>query len=127
MTRLLRYLPAILVALAVAVLSLMENPDLPLVDRHSDKFWHTVMYVGVAAVFLACLLWDRRRTLPSAALAWTSAVAYGGLMELLQAYCTVSRTGDWLDLLADIAGATIGVLTTLLLYYIVCKKNCSAA
>ena len=35
---------------------------------------------------------------------------YGGLMELLQHYCTLTRSGDWLDLLADILGALIGVL-----------------
>ena len=32
---------------------------------------------------------------------------YGGVIELIQQYCTVSRTGDWLDLAADFLGAAV--------------------
>ena len=35
---------------------------------------------------------------------------YGGLMELLQHYCTLTRSGEWIDLLADFIGALIGVV-----------------
>ena len=31
--------------------------------------------------------------------------SFGGLIELMQAYLTTYRTGDWMDLLADSLGA----------------------
>ena len=42
--------------------------------------------------------------------AWLLTVGYGGLMEVLQASCTRTRTGDWIDLVADIIGASIGLI-----------------
>ena len=40
------YVPAGLVAVAIALLSLWEQPTLPpLVIRWSDKTWHTLMYI----------------------------------------------------------------------------------
>ena len=42
--------------------------------------------------------------------AWLLTVGYGGLMEVLQANCTRTRTGDWIDLVADIVGASIGLV-----------------
>lgn len=109
------YVPAGLVAVAIALLSLWEQPTLPpLVIRWSDKTWHTLMYIVQAVSWL----------LPVAALAgarcegvwkryvwaWVLTVGYGGLMEVLQATCTRTRTGDWIDLVADIVGATIGLV-----------------
>ena len=109
------YVPAVVVAVAIALLSLWEHPTLPpLVLRWSDKTWHTLMYVVQAVALL----------LPVAALggakqkgiwvryvwAWVLTVGYGGLMEVLQATCTRTRTGDWMDLVADIIGASIGLI-----------------
>ena len=101
--------------MAIALLSLWEQPTLPpLVIRWSDKTWHTLMYIVQAVAWL----------LPVAALggarcegvwkryvwAWVLTVGYGGLMEVLQATCTRTRTGDWIDLVADIVGASIGLV-----------------
>ena len=109
------YVPAAVVAVAIALLSLWEHPTLPpLVLRWSDKTWHTLMYVVQAVALL----------LPVAALegaeqkgiwvryvwAWVLTVGYGGLMEVLQATCTRTRTGDWIDFVADIIGASIGLI-----------------
>ncbi|MGZ3874815.1 MAG: VanZ family protein [Mucilaginibacter sp.] len=38
----------------------------------------------------------------------TAAIAYGGLIELLQTYVFTWRNGDWSDLFADIIGALMG-------------------
>ena len=35
-------------------------------------------------------------------------VALGGLMELLQAYATTTRSGEWLDFWADSVGVLLG-------------------
>lgn len=42
-------------------------------------------------------------------------------MELMQAYCTTYRSGEWLDFLADSLGALIGFLIGCLLN-VVLKK-----
>ena len=107
------YVPAVVVAVAIALLSLWEHPTLPpLVLRWSDKTWHTLMYVVQAVALLLPVLalggakraglWKRY------AWAWLLTVGYGGLMEVLQANCTRTRTGDWIDFAADIIGAGIG-------------------
>lgn len=39
----------------------------------------------------------------------------GGLIELLQAYCTGGRrSGEWLDLLADVVGAVLATIIGML-------------
>ena len=109
------YIPAGVVAIAIALLSLWEHPTLrPLVLRWSDKTWHTLMYVVQAVALLLPVLalggakraglWKRY------AWTWLLTVGYGGLMEVLQATCTRTRTGDWIDLVADIVGASIGLI-----------------
>ena len=45
--------------------------------------------------------------------------ALGGLMELLQAYCTTTRSGEWLDFGADTVGVVIGTALGLLMSIIV--------
>lgn len=122
MRRLLRYLPAVVVAILIAVLSLIENPQMPLLETHSDKFWHTLMYVGLAGVLMCGLLFDRRGRWFYACAAWVVSMGYGGVMELLQEWCIVSRTGDWYDWYADMLGAAIGVAGAYIFFWI-CKKT----
>lgn len=108
------YVPAAVVAVAIALLSLWEHPTLPpLVLRWSDKTWHTLMYVVQAVALLLPValegakqkgLWVRY------VWAWVLTVGYGGLMEVLQATCTRTRTGDWIDFAADIIGASVGLV-----------------
>jgi VanZ family protein len=35
-------------------------------------------------------------------------ILLGGLIELLQAYCTTTRSGEWLDFFADSIGVLLG-------------------
>ena len=123
------YIPAGVVAIAIALLSLWEHPTLPpLVLRWSDKTWHTLMYVVQAVALLLPVLalggakraglWKRY------AWAWLLTVGYGGLMEVLQANCTRTRTGDWIDLVADIVGASIGLV--LVVIYRLMRRRFSA-
>ena len=43
--------------------------------------------------------------------AWLMPVIMGGVLELLQAYCTTTRNGDWLDFSANATGVTLaGIL-----------------
>jgi VanZ family protein len=36
-------------------------------------------------------------------------IILGGLVELGQAYCTTTRSGEWLDLIADAVGCTLAI------------------
>ena len=42
-------------------------------------------------------------------------ILLGGLMELLQAYCTTTRSGEWLDFWADSLGVLLGNAVGLLM------------
>lgn len=100
------------------VLSLVPFfPETPFDDvAFIDKWTHLVMYGGTALVFW----WEdalhssvTRRPSAAALLRFSLftfifLTAMGGLLELLQAYCTTTRSGEWLDFWADGAGALSG-------------------
>ena len=47
---------------------------------------------------------------------WLMPIIMGGLIEVLQSYCTNgNRSGEWLDFFADAIGSTIAVLIGILL------------
>ena len=122
--RIFCYLPAVGVAAAVAVLSLIENPYMPLQQTCNDKFWHTVMYVGLAFVLMGGMVLDKHCSWRYAFCTWTISTLYGGLIELLQVCCTVSRTGDWDDWYADMIGAAVGVALVYICLWICRKTGC---
>lgn len=119
------YVPALIVAVVIAVLSLMENPQMPLLEQYGDKFWHTMMYVGLAFMLMGGMLLDKRRSWGYAVGSWVVSTGYGGLMELLQAWCTITRTGDWYDWYADMIGALAGVVSTYIGWWIWKKIVCT--
>ena len=88
-----------LLLLAVKALSLMPISNTGV----NDKLSHLVTYFVLAGWF-GLLAADR------VGLAWAfvAMVAYGGLIELLQAM-TPHRQAEWADLLANTAGAGIGI------------------
>ncbi len=77
----------------------------------ADKWTHFIMYGGTCSV----IWWEYLRqhsTLDGEKLffyAWLLPTLMGGLLELLQAYCTAGhRNGDWLDFAANTVGVTLG-------------------
>jgi len=102
------------------VLSLLPFfPETPLDDvAFIDKWTHLVMYGGTC-----CVIWweylrhhhEESPYISRRKLLWVMGgmVLLGGLMELLQAYCTTTRSGEWLDFWADSVGVVIGTLTGL--------------
>lgn len=116
------YIPALLVAVAIAVLSLMENPHVPLVERWGDKVWHTLMYVGLAAMLYGGMLFDRRESRAYCLLACAVSSVYGGLMELAQACLTVTRTGSWGDVAANMVGSAVGCVGIWILFSL-CRRR----
>lgn len=82
-----------------------------------DKWTHFVMYGGTCSV----IWWEywRSHRQPSWArlllFAWLAPIAMSGCLELIQEYCTATRSGEWLDLAANATGCTIGAVIGLLM------------
>lgn len=93
-------------------------PETPLHNvKFADKWVHLVMYGGTCAV-----IWSeyaRCHQTPDYKklfyLAWLAPTLMSGLLELLQEYCTVIRTGSWLDFAANAVGTTLGAVIGLLI------------
>ena len=101
------YLPAVLVTAGIAMLSLTESTHMPSVSVN-DKLIHGLMYGVLAVTWLIPLL----RTYPHVRTylyVCVGATMYGALMETLQRFCTLTRSGEIADLLADFIGVAIGI------------------
>ena len=75
-----------------------------------DKWTHLVMYGGTCSVIWMEYLRSHHRIewCKVILLALVGMILLGGLMELLQAYCTTTRSGEWLDFWADTVGVLLG-------------------
>ena len=101
------------------VLCFMPIPETPLNHvQLIDKWTHTAMYLGLGLV----IAFEYERAHHPQASSWLLFVyvgllpsLMGGLIELLQAYCTGGRrSGEWLDLLADVVGAVLATIIGML-------------
>ena len=103
-----------LVSVVVVVLSTVPVPEVPELEDvpFFDKWVHFVMYASLSvAIWMHRRLICRRVMRP---LLWVFLFVYpsvmGGLMELVQAYLTTCRSGDWVDFYADMFGALLGLI-----------------
>ena len=87
------YLPAVILTVGIAIMSLTESTHMPSVSLN-DKLLHGAMYALLAASWM----------IPVKRPIWIicGVTAYGALMEILQRFCTLTRSGDFI-------GALIGV------------------
>ena len=88
--------------------ALAETPEF---CPHQDKVLHALMYGGWA-VLLGWALQRQMRNRPAAGMVGIvlMATAYGALMEGLQgSLIWIQRTCSWGDMLANLAGAILGV------------------
>ncbi|MBS1546195.1 MAG: VanZ family protein [Bacteroidetes bacterium] len=107
---------AVLWALGILVLTLMPAGDVPAwpwAERvQLDKWVHAFLF-GVQGVLLAAAFLQMRpgsHRIGLLVMATVLAIAYGGAVEVLQSLMGDGRQGDVLDLLADAAGALLGLL-----------------
>ena len=104
----------------VWVLSLVPFfPETPLDNvEFIDKWVHIVMYGGTCSVIWFEYL--RSHNVLNGwrlfLLAWLVPVLMSGCLELIQAYCTTNRSGEWLDFAANTVGATLGNIIGLLIH-----------
>ncbi len=107
-----RYPLSFLLAFAIVLLSLLPVPDVRMTVEVPlmDKWAHMVMYgVLTLVIWLEYIKAHRqmrgRRLL---LLAFLAPIAMGGVLELMQAYLTTCRSGEWLDFVANSIGAVVG-------------------
>ena len=118
--------PLTLLCIAIVwVLSLVPFfPETPFDNvEFADKWTHLVMYGGTC-----CVLWIeylRAHPRPQGGargrlflFAWLAPILMGGLLELLQAYATTTRNGDWLDFAANSLGVTLGAVFGMILLFL---------
>lgn len=112
--KLKEYLFTTLVTVFIVTLSTIPIPehpplgDVPLMD----KWVHMVMYGGLVFVMWIDHVVRNKRTFSWKArgIMLLYSIALGGVMELVQAYLTTCRSGEWLDFEADAIGAAVSVL-----------------
>ena len=108
------FLPAVLMTAGIAFLSLWEQPHLPQEIAMHDKIMHGLMYTVLAVSWMAPIgkshVSNLKFQIRSAVWVCIGATTYGGLMEILQRFCTRTRSGELADLYADAIGAFIGVV-----------------
>ena len=95
-------------------------PETPLDDvAFIDKWTHLVMYGGTTSVIWWEYLHTHQQLNASKLLLWAclGMILLGGLVELGQAYCTTTRSGEWLDFWADSIGVLLGNLLGWLLHH----------
>lgn len=107
-----RYPITFLLAFAIVLLSLLPIPDvrMPVEVPLVDKWTHMVMYgVLTLVIWLEYIRAHRQmRGLRLLSLAFLAPIAMGGALELMQAYLTTCRSGEWLDFVANSIGAVVG-------------------
>lgn len=104
-------------------------PETPLDDvPFMDKWTHLIMYGGTCSVIWFEIIRNFKSNIKTSNLAkpthrpspftlhpaplfwaWLAPILMSGLLELLQAYCTTTRNGDWLDFAANSLGATLAI------------------
>lgn len=97
-------------SIAIAVLSLLEAPYVTAAQQFSDKLLHSLGYLVLAITAIWAIADRSLRQVWKYLIAWLYVTVYGGLIEFIQAFCTRTRTGDWLDWVADMLGAMVGLL-----------------
>lgn len=126
MKLILRYKYSVLVALVIIILSTIPIPEIkhlegvPLID----KWVHFLMY----AVMSVAMWIDQRNSTQPLSITyylWMLIIpsCLGGILELVQAYLTTCRSGEWLDAIADTIGAVIGTVGCYLISWIWNKKT----
>ena len=118
-SHLIRKYPVSCLFLAVIwVLCFCTPPHTPLDNvAFIDKWTHIIMYAGTCLAIWFEYLKSHKAVSGRRMFvwAWLAPVLMGGVIELLQAYCTGGRrSGDWLDFAANATGVTLAAVIGIL-------------
>ena len=106
-------LSTLIILVAITLLSLSPLEELPAVPG-SDKTHHLIAY---ALLMLPVAL----RKPDYWILYGLFFIAYGGVIELLQLY--VNRHGEWMDMLANVAGVVCGLIIAEIVHFFISTKD----
>lgn len=122
--RIPRFLTSAVVTAGVLYLTLAPRPfgsvRIPLFEG-ADKVVHFMMFFAMAFAYHFDFRRGKKPVDEARLMGWifVSLSAFGGLIELAQWKMRIGRSGDWYDLLADIAGAVYGII----LAWLISAKN----
>lgn len=122
--RIPRFLTSAVVTAGVLYLTLAPRPfgsvRIPLFEG-ADKVVHFMMFFAMAFAYHFDFRRGKKPVDEARLMGWifVSLLAFGGLIELAQWKMRMGRSGDWYDLLADIAGAVYGII----LAWLISAKN----
>lgn len=122
--RIPRFLTSAVVTAGVLYLTLAPRPfgsvRIPLFEG-ADKVVHFMMFFAMAFAYHFDFRRGKKPVDEARLMGWifVSFSAFGGLIELAQWKMRMGRSGDWYDLLADIAGAVYGII----LAWLILAKN----
>lgn len=97
---------------AISGLFLVPTGDFPQVNfSAADKLAHISIFFVLTCIWQVYLLRKNGRLRRNDILILLlSVLFYGIIIEIVQELCTVSRTADFFDVLANMGGAIVGVL-----------------
>lgn len=108
-----------IIVIGTWILCFMTIPETPLSSvRFIDKWTHSLIYFVLGISISLEYLHNTKQPNPKFIIVWVwlMPIIMGGLIEVLQSYCTNgNRSGEWLDFFADAIGSTIAVLIGILL------------
>lgn len=108
-----------IIVIGTWILCFMTIPETPLSSvRFIDKWTHSLIYLVLGLSISLEYLHNTKQPSPQFIVVWVwlMPIIMGGLIEVLQSYCTNgNRSGEWLDFFADAIGSTIAVLIGILL------------
>ena len=108
-----------IIVIGTWILCFMTIPETPLSSvRFIDKWTHSLIYLVLGLSISLEYLRNTKQPSPKFIVVWVwlMPIIMGGLIEILQSYCTNgNRSGEWLDFFADAIGSTIAVLIGILL------------
>ena len=108
-----------IIVIGTWILCFMTVPETPLSSvRFIDKWTHSLIYLVLGISISLEYLRKTKHASPQFIVVWVwlIPIIMGGLIEILQSYCTNgNRSGEWLDFFADAIGSTIAVLIGILL------------
>ncbi len=107
------------IIIATWILCFMNIPESPLSNvKFIDKWTHSLMYlvIGLSISLEYLRTTKHARLIFITVWGWLIPIIMGGVIEVLQTYCTGGRrSGEWLDFYADALGSTIALLIGILL------------
>ena len=102
--------------LYLCLMNVQDLPEAPMTNF--DKLVHFLMFLSLSG----CVFFENtrylRRKISRRRIVWGSFIfptVFSGLIEIVQEYFTLYRTGDWMDFLWDTIGALLGLAICLII------------